>query len=160
MKMLGLTSLCLAMFFTTTLSIQTESVSASTPTDLSPIADSYVNSGAVSTNYGMATSMVTKESAANDRSAYLKFDLSGLTGSVSSATLRLYVKSLTAVADRIAYSVSTDTWTESGLTYSNRPAFGNPAGSVRVFGQGWVEFDVTSYVMSEYAGDKNCKPLH
>lgn len=154
MKMLGLTSLCLAMFFTTTLSIQTESVSASTPTDLSPIADSYVNSGAVSTNYGMATSMVTKESAANDRSAYLKFDLSGLTGSVSSATLRLYVKSLTAVADRIAYSVSTDTWTESGLTYSNRPAFGNPAGSVRVFGQGWVEFDVTSYVMSEYAGDK------
>lgn len=154
MKMLGLISLCFTMVFTT-FSIQNETVSASTATELSPIADSYVDSGAASTNYGTVTSMVTKESAANDRSAYLKFDLSGLTGSVSSATLRLYVKSLTAVADRTAYNVSTDTWSENGLTYSNRPAFGNPAGSVRVFSQGWVEFDVTSYVMSEYAGDKN-----
>lgn len=153
MRMLGLISLCFTMVFTT-LSMQNETVSASTATELSPNADSYVNSGAVSTNYGTATSMVTKESTANDRSAYLKFDLSGLTGSVSSATLRLYVKSLTAVADRTAYSVSTDTWTESGLTYSNRPAFGNPAGSVRVTNTGWVEFDVTSYAMSEFAGDK------
>lgn len=154
LKMLGLISLCFTMVFTT-LSMQNEIVSASTATDLSPIADSYVNSGAVSTNYGTATSMVTKESTANDRSAYLKFDLSGLTGrSVSSATLRLYVKSLTAAADRTAYSVSSDTWTESGITYSNLPAFGNPAGSVRVTNTGWVEFDVTSYVMSEFAGDE------
>ncbi|RCW48887.1 alginate lyase [Paenibacillus prosopidis] len=153
-RMLGIISLLITMVFTT-FSMQNETVSASTATELSPIADSYVNSGAVSTNYGTATSMVTKESAANDRSAYLKFDLSGLTGSsVSSATLRLYVKSLTAAADRTAYSVSTDTWTESGLTYSNMPAFGNPAGSVRVTNTGWVEFDVTSYVMSEFAGDE------
>lgn len=154
MKKLFLTGLCCTMFFTTTLSIQNESVSASTPTDLSPIADSYVNSGAVTTNYGTATSMVTKESVANDRAAFMKFDLSGLTGNVSSAVLRLNVKSLTAAADRTVYSVSTDTWTESGLTYSNSPTIGNPAGSVRVTNTGWVEFDVTSYVMSEFAGDK------
>ena len=154
MKTLLFISLCLAMIFTT-FSAQTEIVSASTSTDLSPVADSYVNNGATTTNYGTATSMVTKESVANDRAAFLKFDLSGLTGgSVSSATLKLYVKSLTAVADRTAYSVSTDTWTENGLTYSNMPAIGNPVGSVRVISQGWVEFDVTSYVMSEFAGDK------
>jgi hypothetical protein len=133
-------------------SIQT--VSASTVTDLAPIADSYVNSGATTTNYGTATSMVTKQSTSNDRSAFLKFDLSGLTGTVSSATLRLNVKSFSAVADRTAYSVSTDTWTETGLTYSNKPTFGNPIGSVRVSALGWVDIDITSYVMSEYDGDK------
>ena len=76
----------------------TEIVSASTSTGLSPVADSYVNNGATTTNYGTATSMVTKESVANDRAAFLKFDLRGLTGgSVSSATLKLYVKQSMAV---------------------------------------------------------------
>jgi hypothetical protein len=151
--MFMLIGLCMAMV-AVTFAAKTETVSASISTDISPIADSYVNSGAPMTNYGSATSMVTKQSTSNDRSSYLKFDLSGLTGSVSSATLRLYVKSLEASADRTAYRVSTDSWTESGLTYNNRPAFGSPAGSVRVTRQGWVEIDVTSYVMSEFDGDR------
>ncbi|MGG4484037.1 DUF7594 domain-containing protein [Paenibacillus illinoisensis] len=122
--------------------------------ELIPSEDTYVSSGAMTENFGTEKTIVTRQSNTEETGAFLKFDLSDLSGTVSSAMLRLYVNNFSAIADRTAYIVSSDTWTETDLNYSNMPEFGNPIGSVRVMNEGWVEIDVTSYVMSELAGDK------
>ncbi|WP_426452456.1 DUF7594 domain-containing protein [Paenibacillus sp. S-38] len=122
--------------------------------NLTPAADSYVSSHAAEVNYGKATSMVTKQSAGNDRSAYLQFDLSGIQGTIISAKLRLYTTSKTAHTSRSIYAVSIDSWTETGLTYTNRPPVGSQVGAGEITSLGLAEFDVTSYIKGEYTGDK------
>ena len=123
-------------------------------TNVSSAADSYVNNSFVMTNYGTETSLVTKSSITGDRSAFLKFDLSGITGTVTSAKLKLYVKSKTANANRTVYDVANDSWTETGITYANKPSFGSALATTAVSAAGWIEFDVTSEVASQNAGDK------
>lgn len=127
---------------------------AAVTTDVSASADSYVNSGATSTNYGTATYMVTKQSPSNDRSSYLKFNLSGIAGTVTSAKLKLYVKSKSANADRTVYNVADDSWTESGITYANRQTVGSAIATMPVTKLGWIEIDVTSAIAAQNAGDK------
>ena len=78
------------------------------------------------TNYGTEATLKASYAygqAANAKWIYLKFDLSGVT-SVSSATLRLYRTTAQTTAATCAVGVfgCADTaWTETGLTYANRP---------------------------------------
>jgi hyaluronate lyase len=111
-------------------------------------------------NNGTATALTVKgSSSVANRSAYLKFDLSGYTAPVSEAILSLPV---TLVGNEGApprtvqvRKLSDDTWTESGLTWDNRPTSGvlissfdgDPVGAV-------IEVDITAYVNEEIAGDK------
>ncbi len=127
---------------------------AAVTTNVSSAADSYVNNSFVMTNYGTETSLVTKSSTTGDRSAFLKFDLSSIKGTVTSAKLKLYVKSKTANANRTVYDVVNDSWTETGITYANKPSFGSALATTAVSAAGWIEFDVTSEVASQNAGDK------
>ena len=62
---------------------------------------------------------------------YLKFSLSGVTGSVGSVKLRLYVTD-PSVATESIFVISDNNWTETGITYNNAPPIptGTPAGSV------------------------------
>lgn len=120
---------------------------------LSPVADSYVNGAATTTNYGTSNYVVSKTSATN-RYAYLKFDLRGLPDTIASAKLRLYVKSVTAADSRTVYALSDDTWDEATLTWANRPSYGAALASAYVPGSNrYIEWDVTSYIRAEYAGD-------
>ena len=94
----------------------------------------------------------------NDRLAYLKFSLSGVTGAgVNSAVLKVYCNALPngSPAPVKAYSVTDDSWTESGITWNNKPAAITLLDTQSIIATGaWYSFNVTSFVASEYNGDK------
>ncbi len=109
-----------------------------------PSADSYVESSNPGTNYGSATQI--RVDGSPDVHSYLRFNVQGLSGTVSSASLRVYANSaVTAGYD--ARSVSDNTWTESGITYNNAPPVGSVLGSSgNVNSNTWTSVNVTSYI--------------
>jgi hypothetical protein len=122
-------------------------------------ADAYVRGGTYgSTNYGTSTDLEVKNSTAttNDfhRRTFLKFQVGqGTVG--TSALLRLYVSALpngTPVPVCVA-GVTSDSWTESGITWSNQPAAGTSIGCTSVMGAGWISLDVTAFVRTQTSGD-------
>ena len=132
----------------------TTSTTNITSTNLTPVADTYVNGGASTTNYGTTTSMITKTSS-TDRYAYLKFDLSGVSGSITSAKLKLFTKSLSSASTRSVYALSNDSWSETDITWNNKPSYGSELSNLNITSNGaYVEWDITSYINSEYTGDK------
>ncbi|MFB9404805.1 phytase [Pseudarthrobacter polychromogenes] len=100
---------------------------ATTPSDtvtLTATADTYVSSGAATTNYGTAPKLAVDNSPVEN--AYLKFDLSALAGkTIVSAKLQLRATTSGSVGTQNVRLVTDDTWTEGGLTYSTRPALGS-----------------------------------
>ena len=124
------------------------------PTTLTfiPPHDAWVRSSSPSSNFGARPELSVRGGNQTTRS-YLKFNVSGVTGAVQSATLRLRVidagpdgGSVFSVSNNFA-GTSTP-WTESGLTWNNAPAPSgsalDAAGSVSV--NTWVELDVTSAI--------------
>jgi hypothetical protein len=101
---------------------------------LAPAADAWVDSTAPSTNRGNAWGL--SSDGVPEQSAYLRFDLpeapAGTT--LRGATLRLTTTASTWSGSASEHSVSlTDgsAWTETGLTFQNRPAVaGSPIGAV------------------------------
>lgn len=135
--------------FTPTSVIETPT---STPTDVpdatvwshTPLADSYVNVSKPGSNYGTLTTL--RADASPDFRSYLRFDVQGLSGTVTKATLRVYANSASSVGCTV-YSVDDHTWSETAINYNNAPALGNALGSSGSFGAGtWFNIDVTAYV--------------
>ncbi len=95
------------------------------------------------------------------RRAYLKFDLTGVNpGTVTSATLKLKVSSMETggTNNMVAMKLGDDTWSESTITWNNKPT-PNPIW----IAQKWnnqvsvgseITVDVTGYVAQEMSGDK------
>ena len=121
---------------------------------LSDTADSYVRDGSYAAqNFGQVTPLEVKNVTAPgySRQAYLSFDLSGVASAdqITSAKVRLFGNLLNTAAPSIAlglYPVATS-WTESGLTWNNKPAPGTTAaatGTVTGATAKWYEFDVTN----------------
>jgi Calcineurin-like phosphoesterase len=111
---------------------------------LSPAADSYVMADQPTANFGTATSLRIDGSPV--AVAYLKFDVQGLTSAPTQATLKV-VSPISSTTPINAKSAG-NTWTETGLTYDNRPAIGqNPVASDTPSTTNDVlTFDVTSLV--------------
>jgi Calcineurin-like phosphoesterase len=111
---------------------------------LSPVADSYVMADQPTANFGTATSLRIDGSPV--AVAYLKFDVQGLTTAPTKATLKVVspISSTTPINAKSADNA----WTETGLTYNNRPAIGqNPVASDTPSTTNDVlTFDVTSLV--------------
>jgi PKD repeat protein len=84
-------------------------------------ADARVEEGNASTNYGKASYVRTDGAANPDVESYLRFQLSGIAGQVTSARLRLYDTNNATVDGPAAYGTSS-TWTETAINWSNRPA--------------------------------------
>jgi len=81
-----------------------------------------------------------------DVHSYLRFDVQGLTGTVTRATLRVFANSASSLGCD-ANSVSNNTWTESTINYNNAPPIGSVLGSSGQFGAGvWINIDVTPYI--------------
>lgn len=107
-----------------TLTVLTQSLSAA--------ADTYIRNGAYGdANFGAASALAVRQlstSASDDRRAYLRFDLSALTAPVAKAMLYLYPQTITdlvgASASHGIAQVAGDGWTETGLTWNNRGAYG------------------------------------
>ncbi len=111
---------------------------------LNPVADAFVNASNPATNYGADTQLRVDGSPVT--TSYLRFSVSGLSGSVTRAILRVYANSAlnTGIA---AQRVASNTWSESTLDYDNAPAVGSVVASSSVISAStWVSLDVTSYV--------------
>lgn len=124
---------------------------------LSPEADAYVQGGTnANTNYGSAITLQTKEdtNANLDRETFLRWDLSGITGKIVHAKVRLAGTSAAQTGnENCATFVSDDTWDEAAITFSSKPAAGKLfAQWLPVTGQA-VEFTVTPQVLDTLIGD-------
>jgi hypothetical protein len=124
-------------------------------------ADSYVQSGtSANLNFGTTISMATK--ASTDplwvRETLVRFDISSFSGSVASAKLRLFC----GLSDNWNPSVQVDvkeippanTWTETGVTWNNRPAELSPVLAtlpVVGFAKKYYEWDLTSFILAQRA---------
>jgi hyaluronate lyase len=113
-----------------------------------------VHDGSASTNFGSATTLEVKATgtAGNNRITYLRFLLAGVDAHVSSARLRIFGSRPTAssVTDSVL-AVSSNSWTETGTTWNNRPSLGARQGSGVVIGSTaqYYQWDVTAYVSAQ-----------
>ncbi|MBP6650501.1 MAG: PQQ-dependent sugar dehydrogenase [Bacteroidia bacterium] len=119
-----------------------------------PVADAYVRGGNnANTNYGSSSRLYTKKGTnSNSYESYLRFDISAIPGNVSSAKLRLYSKiSSTGVASIPVevLNVSSNTWQESTINYTNKPiASGTALATVSITGttSRYYDWDITQQV--------------
>lgn len=123
---------------------------------LPSVADAHVRSlgSQQSKNYGTAQQLEVCVAALpplHSREIYLKFDLSEVT-SVRRATLRLYGSANVPQTVTTELASSPDaSWSETGLTWANRPATGPVVwDAITLQAQpGWHEWDVTQFLMGE-----------
>jgi hypothetical protein len=106
-------------------------------------ADASVRSDAPSTNYGSSGYLYATDSPV--QRSYLRFDVGGTTGTVSRATLRLYVRG--ASTSGFTIGTTTGAWSEDGVTYANAPT-GATLATVPAYTSSytWRDFDVTTAV--------------
>lgn len=126
------------------------------------VEDAYVRNGTYqNTNYGDDTPLAVKNGDTDyNRRALLKFNLGTLSGTVLDAKLRIYVsaRESSATVPLTVAQVADDSWREQhapAVTWANQPATGSTVASHSgISANGWVEFDVTTYVDTEIAGDR------
>jgi chitodextrinase len=128
------------------LSAPSNSVTVTTPEPLTthtyaPAADARVQEANPSTNFGTATALRTDAGPGVD--THLRFDVSGLNGTVQSARLRLYATN--AAVDGPTVRETADNWGETTITWANRPATSGPVTDDRasVPVNAYTEWDVT-----------------
>lgn len=130
------------------LAVNTPGASAATST-FTPVADTYVNSSAASTNYGTSSQLGVDNSPV--KRVFLRFAVSGLTEEVTSAKLRLHVDDVSGAASNnggTMKTMSSTTWSETGVTWNNQPSIdGATVGSLgNVSRNRWYEIDVTAAI--------------
>lgn len=119
-----------------------------------PTNDAHVLQAKPKNVFGAKPALQVKD-AAKDVNTYIKFNVNSLSGTVQSATLRLYVKDPGPDGGQV-YAVSpfylntTTLWLETGLKWNNAPAIGGaPLGTLGNAAAGqWVEVDVTAAVVA------------
>ena len=111
-----------------------------------PVADSRVEESTPTTNYGPQYLKTDNDGVGKRSETYLKFDVSGLSGSVRGAKLRLYATDSTVNGPAIW--AAPNTWTEGGITWNNKPQrIGTIAADKGNISIGtWVTFNVSSLV--------------
>jgi hypothetical protein len=112
------------------------------------LADARVLESNPGSNYG---SLGRLDVDSPGQESYLLFTVGGLSGPVQSARLRLFVTNGSSNGPSIY--LTNNTWTESGITWSNRPApmSGAVANAGSIASGGWVEFDLTGAVTGDGA---------
>jgi hypothetical protein len=113
-----------------------------------PVADAYVIQSTPGTNFGTATNLRVDSSPITR--SYLRFVVSGLNGAaVQSAKIRIFANSSNTTG-YLVKSLSNNTWTETGITYTNAPAPGSSLGTSPAIVSGqWVQVDISSYIKAE-----------
>lgn len=120
-----------------------------TPIVLNPGHDTHVRESRPTKSYGNQVALSIRD-AGSDMLTYLKFDVSGLNGSVHSATLRLYVTNAGPDGGAVYavdnnYRDTATPWAEAGLTWNNAPAVSGAPLAVAgaATRKQWLEWDVT-----------------
>ena len=125
------------------------------------VADAYVRGDSYGdANFGDDDELIIKGAGSDfyTRRAYLRFDLTRFAASSAdnanfTAEVNYHQTPGVSVPLKL-YSVASDTWDESTLTWNNQPGPGALLGTINVSDVGPVSFDLTSYVNAELAGDK------
>lgn len=127
------------------------------PVTLSAMADAIVKNG-VSASQNFGSQIVTgtvRNSSGNEAETYLRFDLSSFKYYVGSAKLRLYVPAFlgSGPAPKILVKgiIPSSSWTESGLTWNNRPTATETDITTLTLDQGsgrYYEFDISPWVIA------------
>lgn len=135
--------------------------------NLSAQHDAYVRDGSnAGTAFGStdAALLVTKVAPTgqvnNNRESYFTFDLSSVTGTVTGATLKVNghtedTRDANVVVG--AYTVSNTSWTESAITWNNKPASTSAAlatATVTDATARYYNWNVVSYIQSELAAGR------
>ncbi|MDQ3365282.1 MAG: DNRLRE domain-containing protein [Myxococcota bacterium] len=109
-----------------------------------PTADAKLDATFPTTNFGTATRVVVDASPTTQSA--LRFSVSGTSGAVTRATVRLFVSDPSS--DGPALYRATGAWSESTVTWNTRPVqSGSAFGDKGACAAGtWIEYDVTSYV--------------
>jgi len=94
------------------------------PYTLYPTEDTYVWESEPTTAHD--TNPIWIRNSAGGRMAYLKFDLSALSGTVTGAQLYTYVNYRDADASLVFNTHEDDSWSETTLTWNNRPLLPPP----------------------------------
>lgn len=131
-------------------------IRAGVPNTREPLADTYARSGAYADdNFGTETSLMAKLTPSSDytRETFLRFDVSDL-AAASHVRLRLVPTALGAEGDATALAfdvLDDDAWSESGLTWNNRPTQSSvPITVVTGYARGEpVEIDLTDVARTE-----------
>ncbi|HEY3311707.1 MAG TPA: DNRLRE domain-containing protein, partial [Anaerolineales bacterium] len=117
---------------------------AAVSTSFVPVIDAYVDSASPTTNYGTLTTLRGDGSPLVH--SYLRFNVQGLSGAVTQATLRIFANSSSNGGYNIQ-GVSDNTWSESTINYNNAPPLGSILGTYGAFNSGvWTSVDVTAYI--------------
>jgi trimeric autotransporter adhesin len=113
------------------------------------VDDSFVRSNFPDENNGSLDNLRSYKGSTQTNS-FLKFDVSGVTGTITSAKLRLYVVKDSSNAGNL-YPVGDTTWSEGTITWATAP----PIGTTRIAAGGaaplgtWIEINLGSAI----AGD-------
>ena len=115
-----------------------------------------MKSTSASSNYGTNSELRTRRASSSDTSSfesYLKFSLSNLgSGKITSAKLRLYGRLDSGSNIPTSAFSSSSSWSETEITWSNRPASGTTAlanTTITDTTRRYYEWDVTSFVIAE-----------
>lgn len=105
-------------------------------TTIYSVADAYVNSSSPDANYGDVNSLHVSVNSEHDFT-YVRFNLSDIPSdaNIISAKLKLYLTNIGGYVGNInTYYCSDNSWTELGVTWSNKPDFSSEATDERYFG--------------------------
>ena len=83
-----------------------------------PVADAYVDAGHPTNKYGTKTDL--KADTIPLKRTFIRFNVQGVSGTVTRATLRLYSKKATTVGFDVR-DVADDTWGETTITHNTAP---------------------------------------
>lgn len=126
---------------------------------LNPVADTTASEAEPSkTDFGWYGSFMVRSGDMVDEWVYIKFDLSSIPAgsTIDSAKLRLYADLIDFSGARTyALNDAAGSWSESTLTWNNKPAVGAAVTTLSVSSIGWKEWDVTSNVQAKINGGVN-----
>ena len=110
-------------------------------------ADARVHENNPNSNYGTANYLLVDGVNNPDVESFLRFTVSGVTGSIQNARLRVYITTNNSANGPAAYTAG-NSWNETGITWNNRPtrtsgALDNKGATSR---SSWVEYNVTAAV--------------
>jgi hypothetical protein len=108
-------------------------------------ADARVKQASPTSNYG-ALAYVSVDGAPDPmEESYLLFTVSGLSGPIQNAKLRVFVLADTTKNGPAVY-LANNSWTESGMTWNTKPALlsGPSDNKGALTANTWVEYDVSS----------------
>ena len=113
------------------------------------VDDAFVGARRPDGNRGSFAQMRIDGSPVTD--AYIKFDVTGVNGTVTDATLRLYAENSVSASFDV-HEVSNTSWDEGSITYNNAPSLGSVINSAsNTSADSWIEIDVSGYVYRQWS---------